>query len=306
MLKNIWIDTDPGIDDSIGILWALEKEKELGWKIHGLSTANGNNCIHQVTINACAVLEHAGRTDIPVFKGFAHAFIQKEIHAENIHGKYLGPFDPKPHKKEEKESSTVGIKQCIDSLPKGEKLSLITIAPLTNIAALFRLHPDVMDKIECIYMMAGGTFGNITRYAEFNIYVDPEAAQVVFTSGVPIIMSGTDLCEEKAYLTYDELHEYEKRVSDDWIKGFLNFWNTHRSNPHKSFIYDPTAFLHLAYPELFTYYPAVIELQLALPARGMTLITTREDNDKKELKYNTNVLKDCKRKELLEKLFGIF
>ncbi|MGL4562326.1 MAG: nucleoside hydrolase [Brevinema sp.] len=306
MLKNIWIDTDPGIDDSIGILWALKKEQTLGWKIHGLSTVNGNSPLDQVTINACALLEHAGRTDIPVYKGFSHAFIQEEIHAEQIHGKHLGPFDPKPIKKAERESYIIGIKKCIDSLPKGEKLSLITIGPLTNIGGLFRLYPDIMDKIECIYMMGGGSSGNITPYAEFNIYVDPEAADIVFKSGRPIIMSGTDLCENKAYMTYDELDKYKNHVSDQWIKAFLEFWNTNRINNEKRFIYDPTVFVYLAYPELFTSYKAHIEIQLALPARGMTLISTKVVDDQKPVLFNASVLEDCKRKEFLNTLFGIF
>jgi len=302
-MKNIWIDTDPGLDDAIALIWAIQQEKILNWKIKGISTVKGNLGLDQINGNIVALLKHLGRTDIPLYSGASSALIQKPISASYIHGTALGPFDiaPIPHLSEKK--APEALANCLASLDG--KIELITLGPLTNIAIFLRLYPELKEKIKHIYMMGGGTYGNVSHYAEFNIYVDPEAAKIVFDSGILITMSGLDISDECTYIMGSELEEFFTPHLNKWIKPILEFLkDIYKVENPKISLYDPTAMVSAAYPELFTTYNSPVTVELQGEARGMTLIPTK-DTFEVSLPQNitTKVLKSCDRKQFLQILF---
>lgn len=194
MKTNIWIDTDPGIDDSIAIAAAIASSDRLN--LCGISTVAGNQTVDKVSQNALWLTELYGRPDIPVVMGADRPLIREMRPAGDIHGEYgLGYLKPGKSRRElTSDRGAAYIYQCIRALPEGEKITMVTIAPLTNIALLLRTFPDVSEKIEKIVCMGGSTVeGNVTDTAEFNIWCDPEAAEIVFQSGIPLVMCGLDV-----------------------------------------------------------------------------------------------------------------
>ena len=196
------IDCDPGHDDAMAILWALSSPRI---ELRAVTTVAGNQTIEKVTTNAIKVLTKAHRTDIPVAMGAKAPLIRKlVVGGEVVHGDsgLEGPvlpecgFDP---------SKLTALEMLVKTIEESEeKITLIPIGPLTNIATLFIVRPDLKEKIERISLMGGGAYmGNWTPAAEYNIWADPEAAKVVFNSGLPIIMSGLDVTH-KAYITREE------------------------------------------------------------------------------------------------------
>ncbi|HEY8594063.1 MAG TPA: nucleoside hydrolase [Devosiaceae bacterium] len=194
MPRKIIIDTDPGQDDAVAILTALASPED--FEILGITTVAGNVGLAQNTRNALKVVELSGRTDVPVYAGSSRPIRRKLVTAEHVHGKtgLDGPDLPEP-------GITVAPGHAVDFLvetlrhrPPGE-VSLATLGPLTNIALALIKAPEIAARIGEIVMMGGAYFevGNITPAAEFNIYVDPEAADVVLRSGVPITMAPLDV-----------------------------------------------------------------------------------------------------------------
>ncbi|HBZ09649.1 MAG TPA: nucleoside hydrolase [Bacillus bacterium] len=190
--RKIILDCDPGHDDAIAILLAAGNPNI---ELVGITTVAGNAEVDKTTKNALKVCEIAG-TDVPVYKGCAHPLIRRRETAPSIHGDsgMDGPVLPEP----ERTSTDVhAVDFIIQKLMESDRdVSLVPVAPLTNIAMAMRKEPAILSKIQEIVLMGGGTFGNWTPAAEFNIFVDAEAAKVVFESGVPITMMGLDLTHQ--------------------------------------------------------------------------------------------------------------
>ncbi|MEM9424855.1 MAG: nucleoside hydrolase, partial [Spirochaetota bacterium] len=191
-MKKIIIDTDPGIDDAVAIAIALFNP---AIQVELLTTVAGNVGLEHVTQNALKLLHFFGK-EVPVAKGAGKPLIEKFEDASHIHGASgLEGFDfPQPtnsHLLLEKHA-VEAMKDCILSSP--EKITLVPIGPLTNIALLFSLYPEVKENIEEIILMGGSiTRGNKGVMSEFNIATDPEAGFVVFHSGLPLTMVGLDI-----------------------------------------------------------------------------------------------------------------
>lgn len=190
-MRNVIIDCDPGHDDALAILLAAKH-----FNLLGITTVGGNQDIDQVTTNALKIVEFAHLTDIPVAKGMAHPLLKPPRHAPHVHGKtgMDGPELPVPatplHPRH-------GVDFLIDTILSTDAITLIPTGPLTNVAAALRREPRIAERIVEISLMGGGlTSGNATATAEFNIYVDPEAAHIVFTSGIPIKMCGLNLTRQ--------------------------------------------------------------------------------------------------------------
>lgn len=187
---KIILDCDPGHDDAIAIMVAgLHRNLEL----LGITVVAGNQTYENVTNNALRICDYLN-IDVPVYGGMKGPIIRKQIVASDFHGKtgLDGIKLPETGKRlEEKHGVNFITESLINSR---EKITLVPVGPLTNIAMALKMRPEIKEKIERIVMMGGScNGGNATPYAEFNIYADPEAAHIVFSSGVPVYMMGLDI-----------------------------------------------------------------------------------------------------------------
>jgi len=194
MPRKIIIDTDPGQDDAVAIFLALGSPAEL--EVLGIVAVAGNVGLAQNARNALQVVEATGRRDIAVYAGCAVPLRRKLVTAEHVHGKtgLDGPTLPEPKLRLEKQHGVDFIIETIRREPE-KTVTICALGPLTNLAMAFVKAPDIVPRVEEIVLMGGGLFegGNITPAAEFNIYVDPEAADTVFHSGIPITQIPLDL-----------------------------------------------------------------------------------------------------------------
>ena len=199
---RVIIDTDPGVDDALALLLAM-RSPEL--RIEAITAVAGNVPLELTLPNALRMVEIAGRTDIPVAAGAKAPLLRRLVTAAYAHGEngLGGAVFPEPRTHPVKEPASEVICQIARKFP-GE-VTLLTIGPLTNIATALKMDPEVAGMIRALVMMGGSlSGGNITPAAEFNIYVDPEAARIVFQSGIPITMVGLDVTR-KTSLTEEHL-----------------------------------------------------------------------------------------------------
>jgi len=189
--RRVIIDTDPGVDDALALLLAM-RSPEL--RIEAITAVAGNVPLELTLPNALRMVEIAGRTDIPVAAGAKAPLLRRLVTAAYAHGEngLGGAVFPEPRTHPVKEPASEVIRQIARKFP-GE-VTLLTIGPLTNIATALNMDPELAGMIRALVMMGGSlSGGNITPAAEFNIYVDPEAARIVFQSGIPITMVGLDV-----------------------------------------------------------------------------------------------------------------
>lgn len=249
--SRVIIDTDPGIDDAFALLLAM-RSPEL--QIEAITPVAGNVPLDLTLPNALRMVEIAERTDIPVAAGARNPMVRRLVTAAYAHGEngLGGAVFPEPTTKPVKETAAQIICDVVRKYP-GE-VTLITIGPLTNIGAALASDPELAGKIRGVVMMGGSlSGGNITPAAEFNIYVDPEAARIVFQSGIPITMVGLDVTR-KTSLTDEHVRQLsasKSRVSQAAAKiarsaidhnraqGFLIGPNMHDSLAMTAFL-DPS------------------------------------------------------------------
>jgi len=189
--SRVIIDTDPGVDDAFALLLAM-RSPEL--QIEGITPVAGNVPLELTLPNALRMVEIAGRTDIPVAPGASEPLMRRLVTAQYAHGENgLGGAEfPGPTTKPVAERAAEFIRQTVRKYP-GE-VTLITLGPLTNVATALNSDPDLARMVKSVVMMGGSlSGGNITPAAEFNFYVDPEAARIVFQSGIPLTMVGLDV-----------------------------------------------------------------------------------------------------------------
>ena len=189
--QRVIIDTDPGVDDAIAILLAL-RSPEL--KVEAITPVCGNVPLELTLPNALRLVEIAGRTDIPVAPGASHPLTRRLVTARYAHGNngLAGVEFPAPATKPSRESATEIISSMVREGP-GE-ITIIALGPLTNIATVLRADPEIAAMIRGIAIMGGSlSGGNVSPSAEFNFYVDPEAARIVFDSHIPLTMVGLDV-----------------------------------------------------------------------------------------------------------------
>ncbi|MBW5449092.1 ribonucleoside hydrolase [Cohnella sp. CFH 77786] len=225
--RKIIIDCDPGHDDAIAILLAVASPKI---ELVGITTVAGNAEVDKTTMNALKVCEIAGLRDVPVAKGAGQPLVRRRETASDIHGDtgMDGPELPAPTKTAVSEHAVDFLIR--ELLASDGDITLVPVGPLTNIAMAMRKEPAILPKIREVVIMGGGTFGNWTPAAEFNIYVDAEAAKIVFESGVPITMFGLDLTHQA--LATEEVQARIKgignRVSDFVVELLQFFMQTYK------------------------------------------------------------------------------
>jgi purine nucleosidase len=256
MPRKIIIDTDPGQDDAVAILLALACPEEL--EVVGIVAVAGNVGLHHNANNARKVVELAGRNDIPVYAGCARPMRRVLVTAEHVHGDtgLNGPDLPEPSIPLQ---SQHGVDYLIETLMNAEPgtVTLCTLGPLTNIGMALVKEPRIAERIAEIVMMGGAYFevGNITPAAEFNIYVDPEAADVVLRCGAPITILPLDVTHQMQS-TPDRLTAIRHlgNKTGEAVHAMLTFSETFDLQKYGwagAPLHDPTVIAYLLRPELF-------------------------------------------------------
>lgn len=255
------LDGDPGHDDAIA--WMLAKASPL-LDIRAVTSVCGNQTIEKTTYNAQRVCALLG-IDAPVAMGKPAPLLAEPMNAPSVHGQsgLDGPALPEPNAPL---SPLRSVELMAKVLNESETpVALVPTGPLTNIAALLLAHPELKEKIKVISLMGGGiTHGNWTPAAEFNILVDPEAAKVVFESGVPILMSGLDVTERALIFPKDferirAVGNPVARVVADWLEFFYGF---HREIGYAGApVHDPVAVVSLIRPDLLTSKQLCVEIE---------------------------------------------
>lgn len=208
MPKHIIIDTDPGIDDALAFLLALASPELV---VDGIVTIHGNASTAQVTTNALSILELAKRSAIPVYRGCELPLVQPSMLSPETHGNSgLGYAQlPAPQSQARAQHGSDFIIEHIMSHP-GD-ISLVCIGPLTNVALAIRKEPRIVQAVKEVFIMGGAIKhqGNTTPLAEYNTYVDPHAAHIVFHSGMPMILTPLDVTYQCIFTT-DDLSRLQK------------------------------------------------------------------------------------------------
>lgn len=256
MKRKIIIDTDPGQDDAVAMLLALASPDD--FELLGVVAVAGNVGLTQNAQNALKIVELSGRTDVPVYAGCKRPMRRELVTAEYVHGAtgLDGPTLPDP--KIELQSQH-GVDFIIDTLHANppQSVTLCTLGPLTNIAMAFIKAPEVVARVKEIVMMGGAYFevGNTTPVAEFNIYVDPEAADVVMRSGIPITMVPLDashqaLTTEPRIKAFHDIGNRTGVVTAEMLEFFERF-DMDKYGSEGGPLHDPLVIAYLLQPELF-------------------------------------------------------
>jgi len=280
MPTKIIIDTDPGVDDAMAILFALASPE---LDLLGLTIVFGNGQTAQLAQNAIHILDIAGRSDIPVAVGsatpLARAYRGKgaSVHGEDGLGNiYL----PAPSRAPLSISAAQYIVQTVMSQPS--EVTLIAIGPLTNVALALRIEPRLVSAVKEVIIMGGAAFcrGNASPVAEANIFNDPEAARIVFGAGWPLTMVGLDVTTRTkmspAYL--DEIYALGNPRAD-FISRIVPFYlNFHRLSKEHGGIYthDPSAIGYAIDPTLFKTERLPVFIETEGHCAGQTVADTRQ------------------------------
>ena len=258
MKQPIIIDTDPGIDDAAAISFALNHPE---FDLKMISTVNGNVGIEKTTANALK-LKRFFNSDIPVHRGASQPLLSDIVDASDVHGESGMEGYTFPEINESDLDSTHAVEAMRDVLLKSETpITLIPIGPLTNIALLLMTYPEVKAYIKEIVLMGGSASrGNVTPLAEFNIYCDPEAAQIVFNAGLPLTMIGLDVARSSS-LTHDTINELNS--INDTGKMLHQLFNHYRGDDFEKGInvYDAYTLLYLLHPEHFDVQEADVQIE---------------------------------------------
>lgn len=261
--KKIIFDCDTGHDDAIALMIA---SKHPDIDLLGVTVVAGNQTLDKTLPNTLHVVEHLG-LDIPVYGGMSLPMSRDQVVAGDVHGKsgLDGPvFEPLTIKAQEKHA----VNFIIDTLMNSDgDIYLVPVGPLSNIGMALRLEPRIKDKIKGISLMGGAYgLGNVTPAAEFNIFADPEAAHVVFTSGVPITMMGLDITNT-ALANIDIIDRMNNigNKAGKLFKDIMSF--TLKSQAVNGLdagpVHDVLALVYLIKPELFKTVDTYVEIDLS-------------------------------------------
>lgn len=291
--RKIIFDCDPGHDDIFAILFALAHPER--FEILGFTTVAGNQTLEKVSNNLANVLDYL-HISLPIYKGYDKPItkpleVQPQAHGES--GMDGPVFIEKNHHFQMKHA----IEFYKEMLEVHDKITIVAIGPLTNIALMIKTYPHLCHKIECISCMGGGIAeGNIQKRSEFNIYHDPEAAKIVFESGVPIVLSPLEVCI-KGSITFKEMEAFHHNQSvSKLVYDLFSFYSKYSKehNFSSSPIFDVCPIYYLYKPELFKGFNANVYIELnGNYTQGMTITEKCE-------KSQTRVLYDVDRKTFID------
>lgn len=276
MALPVILDCDPGHDDAIALILALASPE---LKVLAVTTSAGNQTPDKTLNNALRILTLLGRDDIPVAAGAPQPLARGLIIADNVHGEsgLDGPKLPDPAFAPVAMTALELMAECLRESP--EPVTLVPTGPLTNIALLLAAHPELKSKIARIVLMGGAAgAGNWTPAAEFNIYVDPEAADMVFKSGLPITMCGLDVTHEAQVMDEDiaRVRAITNPVAQ-CVAGLLDFFMIYHRDPKWGFagapLHDPCTIAWLLAPALFHGVECRVDIETGgIHTSGMTVV----------------------------------
>jgi inosine-uridine nucleoside N-ribohydrolase len=263
--RRIILDTDPGVDDAMAFFLAL-RSPEL--KVEAITPVSGNVPLSLTLPNALKLLEIAGHPEIPVAAGAATPLVRRLVTAKYVHGEngLAGVDFPDPKIKPVSQSAVEIMRSIIRKSP-GE-LTIVAVGPQTNVATLLKEDSSIAPLIKEIVIMGGSTtHGNITPSAEFNFYVDPEAARIVFDSGVPITMVGLNVTEQ-VLLTDAQIKTLEARqtpVSQAAGKMMRATLHTAKAIGDATAVamHDPLTVAYLIDPTILTVQDEYVQIEIA-------------------------------------------
>ena len=278
-MKRIILDTDPGVDDALAFMLALGSPE---LEVEAVTTVAGNVSHEKGHRNAKQLLEFLGRSDIPVCGGAEKPMLREMRHAEEFHGRSgLGDAVlPEPKMRSDPRNAVQVIQQKADEL--GGDLTLVAIGPLTNIAAAILSDPSLPGTVGGLVIM-GGAFnltsyglGNANAVAEFNIWHDPEAARIVFNSGMPVVCAGLDTTTHPEYrmsvAMFQEIKAKDtkrSRLIVDLCGGLVKRFNGFS-------LHDPMAVAYVVDPTIFRTEKYRVDVETAGElTRGMTVVDRR-------------------------------
>ena len=286
--QSLIIDTDPGQDDAVAILLALASPEI---NLLGITAVAGNVPLALTEVNVRKVCDLAGRTDMAVYAGLDRPLVRPLVTAEHVHGKtgLDGPDLPDPQTPLQDQHAVDFIIETLRREPAGS-VTIAPVGPLSNVAMAMQMAPDIIPRIKQIVLMGGAYFevGNITPAAEFNIYVDPHAAAVVFASGVQITMMPLDVTH-KALTSTDRvaaLRNIGNRTGAA-IADMLEFFERFDEAKYGSDgapLHDPCTIAWLIDPKMFAGRHCNVEIETSSElTMGMTVIdwwrvTNRPEN----------------------------
>ncbi|MFI0844083.1 nucleoside hydrolase [Mesorhizobium sp. IMUNJ 23232] len=253
--RKIIIDTDPGQDDAVAILLALASPE---LDVLGLTAVAGNVPLHLTQKNAMKICELAGKPDTKVFSGAIRPLVRQLVTAEEVHGKtgLNGPSLPEPTMKLQDQHAVDFIVETIMREPPAT-VTLCPLGPLTNIALAMSREPRIVPRIQEIVLMGGGLFegGNVTPTAEFNIYVDPHAADIVLKCGAPIVMMPLDVTH-KALTTAKRIAAIRALgtkvgIATAELLEFFERFDEDKYGTDGGPLHDPCVIAYLLQPDLF-------------------------------------------------------
>lgn len=273
--KKVILDCDPGHDDAFALMLAVANLDVLG-----VTTIGGNNTLDKVTTNALKVLEVLDATDIPVHAGHSVPMVAPLVTAPQFHGEsgMDGPVLPEPTAKQADQHAVDFI---VETVMNNDDVTLIATGPLTNIAAAINREPRIVDRVKELAIMGGSvTFGNWTPAAEFNIFVDPEAANRVFNSGMHVKMSGINLTRQclltpKEVAGFREIGTDAANLAADLTDFFIDATVASAELPGAN-MHDAVAVAWIINPDLVKAAPMHIDIELdGKLTRGMTVCDYR-------------------------------
>jgi inosine-uridine nucleoside N-ribohydrolase len=271
---SIILDCDPGHDDAIAMVVAARHTD-----LVGITTVAGNAPLSATTRNAIIVRDLLG-IDTPVHSGASRPLVAEPVHATYVHGEsgMDGPDLPEPSGPP---ASIDAVGFIIETCRATEGIWLVPTGPLTNIALALRAAPDLAERIAGISLMGGGTFGNRTAAAEFNIWCDPEAASIVYGYGGPLIMSGLDVTHrfQATPARIADVRALPGKLAAFYADLFDFFSGTYVSRHHDMLgaaVHDPCAVLALTHPDAFVRMKSHVVIEInGEHTRGMTMIDQR-------------------------------
>jgi purine nucleosidase len=275
--RKIIIDTDPGQDDAVAILLALASPE---LEVVGIAAVAGNVPLSFTETNALKICELAGKTETKVYSGAVRPLLRPLVTAEHVHGKtgLDGPDLPEPTMKLQDGHAVDFLVETLMAEESGS-ITLCALGPLTNIALALIREPRIAPRIRELVLMGGAYFevGNITPTAEFNIHVDPHAADVVFRSGVPIVMMPLDVTH-KALTSSARVAAFRKlgnkageAVAE--MLGFSERFDKEKYAGDGAPLHDPCVIAYLIQPELFSGRECNVEIEIGSElTMGMSVV----------------------------------